>query len=426
MSSPLWKKPFTDSMYGSISFGDAISALIQTPVVQRLRHVRLSNIDSIDMPGIANLSRFEHVLGVAHLASLIKFRTPLSQFDQLILIASALLHDWAISPFGHLVEEALQYVGTGFEHDVKLREIIRDEDKEVIGGMNLQLCSGREANFDKWSKIFADEKSDQLLDEIMQHITGHGRMGRIISGDIDIDNIDNVFRMAFHMGIGIDPGIPTRLAQQITSADKKGGPVFSTSAKADIETWRLTRQAVYQKLMLAERDFVGKLMMLYASVAAFKNKEITKNDWSLDDHTFLATLRNSTTREVRDTVSRWLSGDIWVCTPLQWILGDRPDYPTLLEFSDQLSDVLNRKCFAYGIKDKRDRHLTIYFDDNTSEEIGTNAKQWLFGVGSSKRLPFSSAEINKIFTFAQSFFNTTIIGPASNNNSDVDNQTSLF
>lgn len=421
MSSPLWKKPFTDSMYGSISFNDAITALIQTPVVQRLRHVRLSNIDSIDMPGIANISRFEHVLGVAHLANLISFRTTLSHLDQIVLIASALLHDWAISPFGHLVEEALQYVGTGFEHELKPSEMMRDEDKEVIGGMNLQLCSGREANLPKWSKIFAGEKSDHLLEEIMEHITGKGRMGRIISGDIDIDNIDNVFRMAFHMGIPIDIGTPIRLAQMITSVEN-GGPVFSLSAKADIGTWRLTRQAVYQKLMLAERDFVGKLMMLYASVVAFKNKEITKNDWSLDDHTFLDTLKSSKTREVHDTVSRWLSGDLWVCTPLQWMQGNKPSYPNILEFSYQLSGVLNRKCFAYGIKDKRDRQLTIFFDDDTTEKFGTNSNQWLFGVGSSKKLAFSSADIKKTFEFAQSFFNTTIVGPALTEK----NQASLF
>ena len=66
--------PTTDALYGRMSFPPEIAALILTPVVQRLRHVRLSNIDSLDMPAIANLSRFEHVLGTAHLASRVGVR----------------------------------------------------------------------------------------------------------------------------------------------------------------------------------------------------------------------------------------------------------------------------------------------------------------------------------------------------------------
>jgi HD superfamily phosphohydrolase len=412
-------------LYGSISFEEAITELIQTPVVQRLRHVRLSNIDSVDMPGIANISRFEHVLGVAHLASRMRFKSPLSQFDSLVLIASALLHDWAITSYGHLVEEALQYVGTGFEHELKLYELIRDEDREVIGGLDFQILSGRETNLKPWSKIYAGNKSDELLEQITKHISGQGRMGRVISGDIDIDNIDNVFRMAFHMGIPIDKGVPLRLSQAIIGVDPSG-PIFSVAAKTDIENWRLTRQTVYQHLMLAQRDFIGKVMMLYASVVAFRNNEITKEDWSLVDHTLLATFIKSPTKEVRDTVQRWVSGDLWVCTPLLWMKGNRPDYTKLLEYSDVLTDSLKRQCFAYGIKDKRNRQLTISFDNGTKEEFGEDSRQWLFGVGSSKRAEFTISETDKILALAQSFFGTEVIAPAIIDNREDNDQACLF
>jgi HD superfamily phosphohydrolase len=92
MSVP-WRSPFLDPLYGSVQFDETLVALVQTPVVQRLRHVRLSNIDSIDIPAIANLSRFEHVVGVAHLASEVGFLKGLPPFDHLVLKGSALLHD---------------------------------------------------------------------------------------------------------------------------------------------------------------------------------------------------------------------------------------------------------------------------------------------------------------------------------------------
>ena len=57
------------------------------------------------MPGIAGLTRFEHVLGVAHLARVTAYGQRISQQERTCLVAAALLHDWAISAFGHLVEE---------------------------------------------------------------------------------------------------------------------------------------------------------------------------------------------------------------------------------------------------------------------------------------------------------------------------------
>ena len=57
-----------DPLYGDVRFSEAISELLRTPIVQRLRHVRLSNIDSTAMPGIAGITRYEHSLGVAFLA----------------------------------------------------------------------------------------------------------------------------------------------------------------------------------------------------------------------------------------------------------------------------------------------------------------------------------------------------------------------
>src|SRR5205807_9736512 len=98
-----------DALYGRISFDRPIASLLGDPAVQRLRHVRLSNIDSINMPGISGLTRFEHVVGAGYIASHVSFAAHLRSLDRMAIVASALLHDWAITSYGHLVEEALQY-----------------------------------------------------------------------------------------------------------------------------------------------------------------------------------------------------------------------------------------------------------------------------------------------------------------------------
>src|SRR5690606_329501 len=102
---------FYDPLYGEIGFSKAIGELLESPLVQRLRHVRLSNIDSTSLPGIAGITRFEHVLGTAWLATRAAFTKTLDREEFQVVVAAALLHDAAITPFGHLVEESLQYVG---------------------------------------------------------------------------------------------------------------------------------------------------------------------------------------------------------------------------------------------------------------------------------------------------------------------------
>src|ERR1700730_108718 len=258
---------FLDPLYGSIGFDESLSDLIRRPVVQRLRHVRLSNIDSIDMPCIANLSRFEHVIGVAHLASEVGFRSSLGHLDDLILRGAATLHDWAITSFGHLVEEALQYVETRFDHEQRLREILTGKSHDEIMGIDLQILEGRQTGIREWARKVAGSDRDNLLLGIMEHIRGAGCMGRVIAGDIDLDNIDNLFRMAFHMGLSFDRATPKRLARAITGVTgDTGEPVFHVTAEPDINAWLQARLNVYENLMLAERDFVGKLMILFATV----------------------------------------------------------------------------------------------------------------------------------------------------------------
>ena len=139
-------RSFLDSVYGDTPIDKDITALAGSPIVQRLRHIRLSNIDSVNMPGIANLSRYEHVLGVCHLVSQLGIYGRLGRHDRLAVSAAALLHDWAITAFGHLVEEAFRYVGTGFDHENRLHEILVEGDHDEVGGVDRQILYGRQMN----------------------------------------------------------------------------------------------------------------------------------------------------------------------------------------------------------------------------------------------------------------------------------------
>ncbi|MFN8533512.1 MAG: HD domain-containing protein [Dehalococcoidia bacterium] len=113
--SAIWSgEPATwirDAVWGDIPLYEQELALIDTPVFQRLRRVRQLGPLMWVFPG-ANHTRFEHALGVMHLARVLILqlsRQPgfpkATRGDLRVLVASALLHDVGHYPFSHALED---------------------------------------------------------------------------------------------------------------------------------------------------------------------------------------------------------------------------------------------------------------------------------------------------------------------------------
>ena len=396
---------YLDALYGRVAFDEEMALLIGAPILQRLRHVRLSNIDSIAMPGIANLSRYEHVLGVGFLAQQLPLLRSIPRLHGIALSAAALLHVWAITAFGHLVEEGFQYAGVNFRHEDELHAIMTGTASGAnVGGAELQILSGRPTRLTEWAaRVVGHDSAAELLDLIQKTIRGDGPYGALISGTMDLDNIDNVVRMAFHMGLKVDRELPVRLVGAITSVEQ-GRVVFATSASPDIETWVLLRREVYTNLMPAQPDFSYKTMIVAATAFAIEVGDISVGDWHLTDQEYLCRLEQSQSEAVRELIGRWTAGEAWDCTPLWWLGGKRPNYSELRQFSREISEVTGRPCFAYGIKDKRERILSFLFQGGETRHFGVEPNSWLFGVTSSKRAGFSRNELELIVGSAEARF----------------------
>lgn len=406
---------YTDSLYGQLEYEGTYIKLIDSPIFQRLRHIRLSNIDSINMPGIANLSRYEHALGVGYLATQTQLFKSLPRFEQIAFVSGALLHDWAITAFGHLVEEAFRYTQHEFDHEQKLGELLLFGDSQEVGGIELQILFGRQAKLRPWAETAVGiGRADALLREITSYIEGKAEFGRLIAGDMDLDNIDGVFRMALHMGLPVQRECPLSLARALVGIHKPtGAPLFRASASTGLSQWIQARHMVYEHLMLAGDDFVGKLMLLSATIEAIEAGEIRPEDWCLTDAQLVQRLRTSEHSQVREPVVRWLVGEPWYKTPLYWMKGSRPDFARLLAFSKSVSANLARRVFIYGIKDKRFRQVDVKYDDGTSQRLGDASDQWLIGAGAAERRPVSSAEVRTILRLAEEAFQSEVISEAA-------------
>jgi HD superfamily phosphohydrolase len=402
-------KRYCDALYGDIELNESVATLAATPAVQRLRFIRLSNIDSLAMPGIANISRYEHALGAAYLASELGFIKRLPIRDAAVLQAAALLHDSAIAPFGHLVEEGLAYVGVAFNHETKWLHLIENPRGAELGGAETQVFAGRESGLRRWATATFAEASRERLFEIVELVSGRGRWGACIAGAIDVDNLDNLVRIAFHMGIPVDRALPLRVVQAATSFDNDG-PMFDPAVAHDIETWSQLRQLVYTRLMLAPSDLCLKIMMLYAIVHAYEHGDLSPEEfvWTLTDDQLIERLTESGSQQVRQTVLAWMTGELWPLAEPIWLVGHAPSYAQVGEFAKHISStVIGRECFAYRIADKRVRSITLRLTSGATLATGAAPTRWLLGVASHAQKPFTQPENRKIVSAAEEFFHTS-------------------
>jgi uncharacterized protein len=408
---------FLDPLYGEIELTDTLARLVNCPAIQRLRRVRLSNIDSIDTPAIAGVSRFEHVLGTCHLAHHVGFFRQLLDEERLTLTAACLVHDIAITPFGHLLEEALRYSGVDYNHEEKLTALFHGGEETEVGGLELQIYEGAEAGIGKWAKeTFGLSHLDRLR-EMLLAVLGKGRWGPCVAGSLDLDNLDNVTRLAVHMGLQVERELPRKLAAGIVAADAEG-KVWGVESAPLLIDWIQLRYTLYSRLMLAPRDFVAKTMLTVAIIRGLRNGQLgsTGYEWTLTDDELVRRLSResadgidqSEARWIAETITRWHLGDLWSCTPLMWISGPMPPRTTVREFGETCTHYLARDCFAHGIPDKRHRRVAVRFEDGTTQHFGRLSEKWLLGVMSPLRAPFKRTDVQTVSHLARETFRSDI------------------
>jgi HD superfamily phosphohydrolase len=126
-----------DPIWGDVALGGRELAVIDTAVFQRLRRVKQLGLTDLVFPG-ATHTRFEHSIGVYHLARLALDRLkhalhapPFSDEDERALLAAALVHDVGHYPFSHAIEE-LEVDQVRRHTDIARDAILADELADVF------------------------------------------------------------------------------------------------------------------------------------------------------------------------------------------------------------------------------------------------------------------------------------------------------
>ncbi|ELZ02242.1 metal dependent phosphohydrolase [Natrialba chahannaoensis JCM 10990] len=182
-----------DSVHDYIELCPTAEALLDTAPMQRLRYVRQLSTVQLVYPS-ANHTRFEHSLGVYHLAS--RAVDQLELDDQLAdrLRAAALVHDVGHGPFGHQTEAAIErHVG---RHHDEIEWLLTDSE---VG----------------------DVLEEQGLDPeaVAATVDGRGPLGELVSGSLDVDRMDYLVRDAHHTGVPYGTIDHSRLLYALRTVD---------------------------------------------------------------------------------------------------------------------------------------------------------------------------------------------------------------
>jgi len=116
-------KIIKDPVHGYIEADTLALQLIDTELVQRLRHISQLGFANLVYPG-ANHTRFEHSLGTMHLAGLMAGRLGLDEEETRLITTAALLHDTGHGPFSHATEPVMEEF-TGRSHH-EIDHLLRD------------------------------------------------------------------------------------------------------------------------------------------------------------------------------------------------------------------------------------------------------------------------------------------------------------
>lgn len=218
--------------------------IIDLPAFQRLRRIRQLSGAHLTYPG-AQHSRFEHSLGVMHIAG--QAATALRegeylQPDQISDIRlAALLHDIGHGPFSHLFEEVLQYKKKVSHEDLGKQLILHSEIGDILS----------KAGFDK-----------KLITKLAFGDTKYRFVNEIVSGSLSADMMDYLQRDGYFTGAEHAKIDHKRIIQSLDVY--KNRLALDRSALYSFESMILSRYQMFKAVYFHKTVRSAEVMLLEA------------------------------------------------------------------------------------------------------------------------------------------------------------------
>ena len=270
-----------DPIHGYIRVLEREVAVIDHPLFQRLRRIRQLSGAHLTYPS-AQHTRFEHSLGVMHIASQaghMLIDKGMMDTDHLgLLRLAALLHDVGHGPFSHLFEEILRHGNTS--HEDFGRQIVLDSDLGDI--------------------IQAHGYDKKAIVDVAFGTSKHQYLNQIVSGSLSADMMDYLRRDSYFTGAQMGRTEHQRIIQSFVVHKKE--LAIERSAVYSFESMMHERYQMFRAVYFHRTVRAAEVMMLEAlrisDVAlGFTDFEIEKMP-SLTDEAVLSAISASTAPEL--------------------------------------------------------------------------------------------------------------------------------
>ena len=257
-------KTVRDPIHRNIELDDLALELIDTPQVQRLRRIKQLGFSFLVYPG-ANHCRFEHSLGVFHLAKLVSDKLRLESREH--LMAASLLHDVGHGPFSHTVEE-LGREHLGHRHEEVMETLLKSEVSDVL--------------------------RDHSLDPeaVAGLIKGEGIMGQVLNSQLDVDRMDYLLRDSHYTGVAYGLIEPLRLIGEIRAR----GQILLVNQKGlpAAEQLLVSRYLMYPAVYYHHVSRIAASMFIKSFREMISDGRITPGEMlAMDDYEAVAILKSS-------------------------------------------------------------------------------------------------------------------------------------
>jgi HD superfamily phosphohydrolase len=236
--------------------------IIDTPIFQRLRRIRQLSGAHLIYPG-AQHTRFEHSLGVMHIASMagqaLAEKGIVSSDDIQNLRLAGLLHDIGHGPFSHLFEEIFEEKRKISHEDLGRDIILKTEIGDIISknGFDKKLIT---------KLAFGDSKF-QFMNEI-------------ISGVLSADIMDYLLRDGYFTGAEHAKIDHHRLTYSLDVYKNK--LALDKSSLVNFETMMISRFQMFKAVYFHKTVRAGEVMLLEAMDLA--EDELGLSSMNLDEY----------------------------------------------------------------------------------------------------------------------------------------------
>lgn len=244
-------------IHGFITLTSRMVSIVDKPEFKRLHNIRQLGVAYIVYPS-ANHTRFEHSLGVAHLAKLLIKNLQINQPDlcindnqvELVQIAG-LIHDIGHGPFSHLWDDYM-LSDEDLEHEERGIKIF----KSMV---------------EKYTLPFTEQEVTQIIE--MVNPSEKNKLNflyQIVANkmcSIDVDKIDYLQRDSYHVGFGVNNKFE-RLITMCRVVSYEGNQVLGWPTKLQNEIlnlfslrYRLHKQ-VYNHHSVKAAEYLVYLMLI--------------------------------------------------------------------------------------------------------------------------------------------------------------------